>query len=179
MKERNTMETSEHSLGPFLTNQFGDRYLYAVNRNAFNRIGSDALYRTVFGDRLSAEYQFNVIIGTDSGMLISYLIKIGIPTGSRFIFIELPEVLSTLKETGFLENLPAEVTVTTSDSWQQQAEEDQLSDFVFLDAVPQHESLASTDANLPEYRTISWTINQELTTTIHGYKPHPTAPHSF
>jgi len=64
------METAGHSLGSFLTNDFGDRYLYAVNRNAFNRIGSDALYRTHFGERLSAEYQFTIIIGTDSGMLV-------------------------------------------------------------------------------------------------------------
>lgn len=161
------MSDTTNPLGSFLTNDFGDRYLYAVNRNAFNRIGSDALYRTLFGENLLAEYQFNVIIGTDSGILIRYLIKSGVHATSRFIFIELPEVLSALKETGLLENLPAEISVTTSDSWLQQAEAYQLSHFVFLDGVRLHESLASTDANLPEYRNTSWAINQELTTAMH------------
>lgn len=161
------MDTAGHSLGSFLTNDFGDRYLYAVNRDAFNKVGSDALYHLYFGEKLSAEYQFNIIIGTDSGILIRHIIKSGIPTGSRFIFIELPEVLSVLEEAGLLKDLPTEVSVTTSDSWQQKAEMYQISDFVFLDAVHQHESLASTDANLPEYRTMSWAVDQELMTTIH------------
>lgn len=161
------MSDTNNTLGSFLTNQFGDRYFYAVNRNAFNRIGSDALYKTLFGEQLFAEYQFNVIIGTDSGILINYIIKTGIPTGSRFIFIELPEVLTLLEESGMLRDLPPQVSVTTANCWQQQAEEYQINDFVFLDGVRLHESLASTDGNLPEYRDISWAINQELTTTVH------------
>lgn len=161
------METAGHSLGPFLTNQFGDRYLYAVNRNAFNRVGSDTLYRTIFGEKLSAEYHLNIIIGTDSGILVSHVIKCGIPSGSRFIFIELPEIISAMEETGLMENLPEGISVITADSWQQQAEVYQISDFVFLDAVRRYESIASTDANLPEFRDISWKISQELTTTIH------------
>lgn len=161
------METTGHSLGSFLTNDFGDRYLYAVNRNAFNRIGSDALYRTHFGERLSAEYQFTIIIGTDSGMLVRHIVNSGIPTGSRFLFIELPEVFSALEESGLLEDLPAEISVTTSGSWQKKAKEYQISDFIFLDAVLFLESLAATDANLSEYRNLSWTISQQLMTSIH------------
>lgn len=161
------METPGHSLGTLLTNQFGDRYLYAVNRNAFNRIGSDALYRSHFGEKFSAEYQFTIIIGTDSGMLVRHIAKSGIPTGSRFLFIELPEVLSALERTDLLDNLPAEISVTTADSWQQKAREYQISDFIFLDAVLFLDSLAATDANLPEYRSLSWAINQELMKSIH------------
>lgn len=161
------MDTAGHSLGSFLTNDFGDRYLYSVNRNAFNRIGSDALYRSHFGEKLSTEYQFNIIIGTDSGMLVRYIIKSGIPTGSRFLFIELPEVISQLKESGLLDNLPGEISITTADSWQQKAREYQISDFIFLDAVLFLDSLAATDANLPEYRSLSWVINQDLIKNIH------------
>lgn len=154
-------------LGPFLSNQFGDRYLYAVNRDAFNKVGSDALYRSFFGDKLSAEYQFNVIIGTDSGILIKHIINSGIPTGARFLFIELPEVLNALETAGLLENLPSGVSVTTSDLWKQQAGDNQISDFIFLDAVYFHDSIAATDGNLPEYRNLSWIINQQLMTSIH------------
>lgn len=161
------MDTAGHSLGSFLTNDFGDRYLYSVNRNAFNRIGSDALYRSHFGEKLSTEYQFNIIIGTDSGMLVRYIIKSGIPTGSRFLFIELPEVIDVLEKSGLMEDLPPEISVTDSTLWRQQAGEYQISDFIFLDAVHLIESIASTDANIPEYRDLSWTINQELMKSIH------------
>lgn len=161
------MSDTANPLGSFLTNQFGDRYLYSVNRNAFNRIGSDALYRTLYGENLFPEYHFNIIIGTDSGMLLNYIIKTGIPKGSRYLFIELPEVFSLLEESGLLKNLPDEIAVTTSESWQQQAGEEEITDFVFLDAVRQHESLASADANIPEYRELAWSVNQKLLTNIH------------
>lgn len=155
------------TLGPFLTNQFGDRYLYTVNRDAFNKVGSDTLYHTYFGDKLSAEYHFNIIIGTDSGMLVRYIIKSGIPIGSRFLFIELPDVLNALQESELLENLPSGVSVTTPELWREQAGDDEITDFVFLDSIFLHESLASADANLPDYRDVSWAVNQQLLKNIH------------
>ncbi len=79
----------------------------------------------------------------------------------------MPEVFSALEESGLLKDLPVEISVTTSGSWQKKAKEYQISDFIFLDAVLFLESLAATDANLSEYRNLSWTISQQLMTSIH------------
>lgn len=162
------MKQAENPLGAFLVNSFGDRFLYAVNRNAFNAIGSDALYRSLYGEKLFAEYQLNVIMGTDSGIFPGYLAKHGVPTGSRYIFVELPEVLDALSREGVLENLPDEICVTTLDAWKEKAREHQLNEYVFLDAVHLQGSLASSDANFLAYRSLCWTLNLELKETIHN-----------
>lgn len=161
------MENAENPLGVFLVNSFGDCYLYQVNRNAFNMVGSDSIYRSLLSDKLFDEYQLHIIIGTDSGIFPKYIAKNGISAGARFIFIELPKVLEALLRDSKLEDLPAEISVTTLDSLSDQLEKFQLSDYVFLDALRIQESLASSDANLPEYRELSWSVNQEIMTARH------------
>lgn len=161
------MSTDKKNLGSFLVNNFGDRYLYSVNRNAFNRIGSDSLYRSLYGEGLFNEFQLNIIIGTDSGIFPRYITKSGIPTGSLFVFIELPEVLDVLDRNPDGEELPPEISVITLDMFQEQAEEYQLSDYAFLDAVRVHESVGSRDANLPEYRNLSWNLQLAVDTLLH------------
>jgi tetratricopeptide (TPR) repeat protein len=161
------MERAENNLGAFLVNNFGDRYLYNINRNAFNAIGSDALYTSMYGEKLFTEYQINIIIGTDSGIFPNFIDKHGIPTGSRFLFIEIPEVIDILSHEGMLENLPPEICITTLDSWAAQAEIFQLKEYIFFDSVHVCESLASNDANMPEYRDLSWKLNLDLKTVLH------------
>jgi hypothetical protein len=161
------MKKAESSMGAFIVNGFGDRYLYSVNRNAFNTIGSDALYSSMYGEKLLAEYQLHIIIGTDSGIFPNYIAKRGVPTGSRYLFVELPEVLDVMIKDGILENLPSEICVAPLDSWAEEANKFQMNEYVFLDSVSVYESLASSDANLPEYRNISWMLNLELKNIFH------------
>ncbi|MBT1075259.1 6-hydroxymethylpterin diphosphokinase MptE-like protein [Geobacter grbiciae] len=160
------MSDTGNYLGPFLVNDFGDRYLYQVNRNAFNSIGSDSLYASTYGESLFAEYQFNIIIGTDSGVFPTYVVNKGIPSGSRYLFIELPEVIERLSEEGILKELPPEVIIATPDTWEEIATDLQINEYVFIDAVRVNESIASSDANLPEYRDISWNINLNVRTLV-------------
>jgi len=157
------METAESRVETFLVNEFGDRYLYSVNRNTFNMHGSDSLYRSLIGDKLFQEYQLNIIIGTDSGVFPRYVAKNEIPAGARYIFVELPTVLEALRQESVLDELPPEISVVTLDQLMEQAEKYQLTEYVFLDAVRVQESAASGDANLPEYRELSWCVNREVT----------------
>lgn len=171
------MESTENSLGTFLTNDFGDRYLYSVNRNAFNRIGSDALYRSHFGEQLFQEYQLNVIIGTDSGILPNFIAKNGVPIGARYLFVELPEVIDVLAGEGMLEDLPREICVIPPESLAEQCRTYNIADYVFLDAVHVQESIAASDANIPDYRTLSWSVNHEIRTTIRATWTSSNASH--
>jgi len=52
----------------FLTNQFGDSYLYDVNRHSFNQVGATATFEKTYADTLSAPGTFYLIVGTDSGL---------------------------------------------------------------------------------------------------------------
>ena len=160
---------NKNSLGVFLENSFGDRYMYAVNRNSFNAIGSDTLYMSIYGDKLFAEYQLNIIAGTDSGVFLKFIVKNGVPAGSRYLFVELPEVADILKNQCLLDDLPAEICVTTLDSWREIAQSGfHFTEYVFLDSVNLQGSLASTEAHLTDYRNLSWQLNLELKTASHS-----------
>lgn len=103
--------------GAFLTNIFGDRYLPSINRNTFDKVGSDAVFQRHFEGRLEREDSLHIIIGTDSGLLPTWLAKRGIPDGSRVLFIELPEVIETLGDALDNDKLPERMAVTPLDSW--------------------------------------------------------------
>jgi len=75
-------------IGHFLTNPFGERYLYPVNRDVFSRTGSDAVFRREFGDNLFAEQTFYIVCGTDSGLLARHIANRELPAGSRYLFVE-------------------------------------------------------------------------------------------
>jgi hypothetical protein len=161
------MTTANKQLEVFLVNDFGDRYLYSVNRSAFNRIGSDSLFASTYGEKLLEEYQLNVLVGTDSGLLPRYVAKCGVPTGSRFVFIELPEILELLGQESVLDDLPPEITVTTVEGFLKNPEELNFNNYAFLDAVRVQESMGSLDANLPEYRHLSWNLNIAINKMLH------------
>ena len=162
------MENAENPLGVFLSNDFGDSYLYQVNRNAFNMTGSDSLYRSLLSEELFNEYQLNVVVGTDSGIFPMYVAKNGVPVGSRFIFIELQSVIDALQAADKLADLPQEIAVIAIEALSEQAEKFQISEYIFLDAVRAQESAASSDAHLPEYRELSWAATQEVMNIRHA-----------
>jgi len=162
------MNNAQDNLGSFITNSFGDSYLYQVNRNAFNLSGSDSLYRSLLSEKLFEEYHLHIVIGTDSGIFPKYVAKNGVPAGSRFIFVELPIVLDALAHGGKLDDLPPEIAVITYDALAAQCSAFNLQEYVFLDAVRVQESAGSSDANLPEYRELSWSVHQDFLTARHG-----------
>ncbi len=78
----------------WLNNQFGDQYLYEINRNTFNKVGSESLYSQLFTDRNTPESDLfksdycYLIIGSDSGQLIEYLLTKTLPENTVYLFIE-------------------------------------------------------------------------------------------
>lgn len=157
------MMESNKKLGPFLTNDFGDRYLYEVNRSAFNKAGSDALFRQMFGEGLFQEDTLNIVIGADSGLLPNFVAKRGVPDGSRFLFVELPEVIDRLGQSAFLGLNSQGIELCTYDDWKGAAERLDLADYLYINKVSLHQSVAAVDANLHSYRELYWTVSEELT----------------
>jgi len=158
-----SMENRGTRIGPFITNEFGDRYFYEVNRSAFNKIGSDALYAQIFGKELFQEDTLNIIIGTDSGLLPHYVLKRGVPDGSRFLFIELPAILDRIEESSLRNSRDGRIEFTTYDDWKKLAEQLHLTDYIFVNRVVLQQSVGAMDANIPEYHELHWRLSQELT----------------
>ncbi|ABQ28234.1 6-hydroxymethylpterin diphosphokinase MptE-like protein [Geotalea uraniireducens] len=156
------MNHLEETIEPFLTNSFGDRYLYSVNRNAFNDLGSETLYENTYGEKLFAEYKLNIVLGTDSGLLIKHVLEKGIPAGSRYIFVELDGVVAALRAEGCLDDLPSTIAIVSPEEWLSRATEFNLENYLYLNALLFHESVGAADAHRTEYLEWAWNINLKL-----------------
>lgn len=156
------MSVSTISVGPFLVNSFGDRYLYDVNGPVFDKVGSVVLFDRQFCETLFEENCLYVIVGSDSGLLPKYVVEKGIPVGSYYIFIEEPAVLSQIESTLPLLHLDKKVKVTTHDSWLKEAEEINYKNFIYLGNLKFVTSFAAMDGRYSGYFELSAQIQEEL-----------------
>ncbi|OSM03993.1 6-hydroxymethylpterin diphosphokinase MptE-like protein [Magnetofaba australis] len=150
--------------GPFLTNGFGDRYLPAINREAFSRLGAMAFYKGHFGEELEREDHLFVCVGTDGGLLIRYVIDRGVPPGSRFLFIDFPEMIERLREEGLeADDLPKRIHLISPENWAEFAiKECSASDYLYLDNMAQTKSIAVLDAEFAPYLDLWHQVNNEI-----------------
>lgn len=163
--------TTPLSLGSFLTNRFGDRYLYAVNHNAFNKIGSYNIYRQRWDQALFKENSLYIIAGSDSGLLITYIQKRGIPDGSRYLIVELPELIPALES--LLDSSSVEsrtIQLCSVNDWYTVAQDSYFAEHAYLDKVSLQKSLAVEDNHLPEYGKMWQQLEQEFQLILWQYR---------
>lgn len=72
----------------FQQNQWNERYIPEVNRDSFSVVAASNYYDTDLDIDLTANDTLHVIIGSDSGLLLKYLLHQNIGTGSRLVIIE-------------------------------------------------------------------------------------------
>ncbi len=152
----------ESPFGPFLTNTFGDRYLYPINREGFNRVGSEILYRQRYSHSLSLEKTLHIIIGLDSGLLLNYVQKQTPPAGSHFLFVELPEVLDRLQSEGLLDSPEDHISYISGPDFLDKLQTLEFREYFYLDRVQLWQSMGAEDAHLPEYLELYWTARDQL-----------------
>ncbi|APG27358.1 hypothetical protein A7E78_05580 [Syntrophotalea acetylenivorans] len=151
---------------PFLTSPFGDQFLFSVNRNSFSKMGRMELYDAYFGVDYFKENNLYLIVGTDSGNLVNYFLKKGVPEGSRIVFLELPEVLKRLPEVLDMEGLPENMAVETIDSAGNTLKEFQLINYIFANRSLILKTMCTTDAFRPEYYELYLKIKTDLQEAI-------------
>lgn len=154
--------------GALLINQFGERYLYEVNRETFRRTGADSLFSRHFGTTLTEENRFHIIIGTDSGLLPASIARRDIPRGSRFLFVELPEILGTLEAHGLLPDANDRIRYATEGDWLEIADGLGLTEYLYMDAARVNLSLAAADAYLVEYRLLTKAVQESFDSRMWG-----------
>ncbi len=151
-----------NSVGPFLVNSFGDRYLYEVNGSAFNKVGSDVSFSKHFGKELFEENSLYVIVGSDSGLLPQYLVNQGLPEGSYYIFIEVPAILARLQTQIPADGFHEKIMMTTADEWLSCAKDIEYKNFIYLGNLKLPLSFAAADGRYSEYLALSNQIQEEL-----------------
>ncbi len=153
---------SEQQSNDFIQNSFGDRYLFKVNGTAFDKIGSAAVYLKQFDEKIFEENHFYVFLGTDSGLLPKYLLQKGLPVGTTYMFIELPELIDEVRTELDLTEDSEKLMLTTFDCWQKEAVAIEFQNYVYLDNMQFHRSIAAEDLNIDAYQEIGRELQEEL-----------------
>lgn len=147
-------EETTFDFGPFLTNPFGENYLYSLNRNTFAEIHSDEIYRSFYGADFFEENSLYLIAGTDGGLLLNYLSRVELPRGCRVVLVELQEMIQRLKEVVTLDKLPSNVILTTYHEMNSRLEEVRINDYLYSERAKILKSLCVTDALSDAYQEL-------------------------
>lgn len=156
MSENNNSQNTD--IDDFVSNTFGERYLFAINRNVFEDTNASTVFRSHFGDSIFREKTFYVIAGTDSGLLYQYIKTQGVPKGSRYLFVELPQVLDLLEDVDGSE----ELAVTTGEDWQEQAKNMGAEKFATLDRMILNRSLGVSHGHCSDYPPFWHRLKEEF-----------------
>ena len=147
---------------PFLVNAFGDRYLYDVNRGVFNQIGAANLYKQRFGEHLFDEDSLTIVVGTDSGLLPRLILDRGIPDGSRFLFIEHPDLLPTIGGAFEDDAFDEKLLLTDDTDLGALLKDIRFSDYANIGNVRLLASIGASDDFFGKYRELFTTIKQQV-----------------
>ncbi len=157
-----TNNISQHPLSALKTNIFGERFLYHVNRDSFSKVSASVIFDNEFKKKLFNEDSLYIIIGTDSGLLPKYIQQQGIPTGTRYLFVELEDILEQLHRYNLLEALDENILCTDLKNWEEQAKQLKLKEYSYLRNVSLHKSLCAQQAAIPEYAELNWQLADTL-----------------
>lgn len=141
--------SQQANMGGIASNEFGEHYLFAINHNLFQGTDASTVFRSYFGDLLFKEDTFYLVGGTDSGLLYQYVKTQGLPKGSRYLFIELPEVLDLLD----LMDGPQDerLAIVTESEWLERAEDMELHKFALLEHLIPIRSLGVVHGHYSDY----------------------------
>ncbi|WP_448546809.1 6-hydroxymethylpterin diphosphokinase MptE-like protein [Thalassotalea fusca] len=156
------MQNTLVDIEQYKISQHGEPYLYSVNRDTFEKKNAQVLYTKVFQEKLWKKDHFYVVLGTDGGLLVDYILEHGLPYGSYFIFIDMPHVLASIEAQLAFTKWDDKVTLCTMEEWQVAAEEFKIHAFLYTEKVRYIKSIAALDA----YDTRYHDLDTELALTI-------------
>ncbi|MCR8921368.1 DUF115 domain-containing protein [Dasania sp. GY-MA-18] len=153
------------------TNQFGEQYLPSINKNVFTSHGSKHAFQKQFKNELWETGTFHIIVGTDSGLLIKYIIEHGIPEDSRFLFIEPNSLIDTIKTlVPDLEQYSNQLILCTPDEWEEKTVDLDIDPYILDNTLRLTKSIAAFDPTLEEYERLNIEINNKLESTVYAIK---------
>ncbi len=143
------VDVTQHTdMGGIASNAFGERYLFGINRNLFQGSDASSVFQSYFGDNLFQEDTFYVIAGTDSGLLYQFVKAQGLPKGSRYLFVELPQILALMEG---LDGSQAELAVTSGENWLEQAKDMGVENYAFQERLVLLRSLGVVHGHYSHY----------------------------
>ncbi|MDP5144989.1 DUF115 domain-containing protein [Shewanella sp. ULN5] len=145
----------------FAISQFNEGYLPSVNRHTFEKIDSVTLYNERFKGELSTADTLHVIIGLDSGLLANYIMEHPLAKGSKYIFVELPEILELLT-INIPTTLRGELIITSLDEFTKFIKISENNLYIAKKKFKVHRSIAVAGNYLESYCTLNARVVKEL-----------------
>ncbi len=127
----------------FLTNTFGDAYLYSLNHNTLNSTGAQEQHRARLGPLLDEKDTLFIIIGSDSGTLLSYLSRVKPASGTRFLVLEPDHIHPVIADHLQDLSLPDHVDFVAARDFKEAADRAQINRYLYAGAVRIIKSLAA------------------------------------
>ncbi|MGX2952903.1 motility associated factor glycosyltransferase family protein [Shewanella sp. JL219SE-S6] len=153
--------TPSAMLNTFAVSRFNETYLPAINRQMFEQFDSASQYRNKFAKQLTAEDTLYIFTGMDSGLLANYILSMELPAGSRFIFVELPEVLSLLN-IDLPDSLKCKLWITSEAELPEILKQAGNDICIAKGQYRHYHSMAAAAETLPEYILLKSAIAQAL-----------------
>lgn len=160
----------------FFVNSFGDRYLHDVNRGVFDRLGAAAVFERHFGNKLFVKDALHIVIGTDSGALIRHVQHQGVPKGSRYLFLELDDLLPVIRTELARDEPDENIHLVGQDGLANSLDDIRFSDYANIGAIHLHESIGALDGYVFDYRLAASEIKQQFDSILWAYNSQLSNP---
>ncbi|MGI2259533.1 6-hydroxymethylpterin diphosphokinase MptE-like protein [Shewanella sp. GXUN23E] len=146
------MSQAQCQLMQFDVSPFGETFLPAVNRRQFDNQNSGKIFAQQFAS-LSQEETLYIIIGMDSGLLANYVLDKPIPSGSKYIFVEL-DYLLPLFNMDIPDALQDNVKVITQEQLADTLTSEGNDIFLIKNQYQLHPSLGAKTAYIDDYQLL-------------------------
>jgi len=157
------MPSNEHPTSEqVLTNQFGDNYLYSINGESFAHLSAAQVYQSGYSEHLFQDDTYYVIAGTDSGLLIEYIVNNGVPRNTHYLFIELPQYIAMIKP-DLNEEWQDVLKFCTPQEWANEYDQDNAASYYYNNRVSIIYSMAIMQISNNDYHKLRLSVDQTLT----------------
>lgn len=151
------------------TNRHGEQYLPAINGERFSHQSADQLFAQTLPATFWKPDTCHLVIGSDSGLLMSHVQQRGVPDGACYLFIEAAELLptvSTLVSPAVL-SAPA-IRLCHAGNWIEAATPLGLETYILKRQVEIHLSLAAQREAGNLYAPLAQQVSAALETTSYS-----------
>ncbi len=144
-----------------VTNHFGDRYLYEVNRNTFDQFGAQNVFQQQFQSSFSEADKLHIIIGTDSGLLPEFVHRYGNPS-NRYIFVELEQINNALNYGNVSNPIATNISITDRKKFWADAKSHLIDSYIYQESLLFWESFGARNDFIGQYHELAATIQREI-----------------
>jgi hypothetical protein len=142
-----------------ITNQFGEQYLYAVNRGMFEQESAQERIEREFGKLLAREDSLIIFIGSDSGNIIRYVLDRDLPEGTRYIFVEPEDILNQVAKVVDLNTAAERLWLVTPEQFKAAAQAAGIANYMYVDGVFLKRCLSAEYGFFAPYRSEYWDVD--------------------